>query len=209
MVFNRDNGRSPDCVLNSNSTIPGRGRGGGQGHDRHLQIDTSRRAQHMMLLLSLAYMVTLQRTWHPEVFSTCSWDDCAKKSGMWVQVFSVQVSGSGQTSNLPSTCFPVYKVEMVMPIVSNEIMKHNFKPSTIIKSQSLLSNMHKSTISPFNTPDSCKRTTTHALDKQKSWQYSKSTPGRASSVSKRLQGGRCAPVGQLARMWALRKEIRE
>lgn len=50
-----------------------------------------------------------------------------------------------------------------MPIVSSEIMKHNFKPSTIIKSQSLLS------ISPFNTPDSCKRTTTHALDKQKSW----------------------------------------
>lgn len=46
MMFNRDNGRSLDCVLNSNSTIPGRGRGGGQGHDSHLQIDTSR-AQHM------------------------------------------------------------------------------------------------------------------------------------------------------------------
>lgn len=79
---------------------------------------------------------------------------------MWVQVFSVQVFDFGQTSNFPSTCFPVYKVEMVMPIVSSEIMKRNFKPSTIIKSQSLLS------ISPFNTPDSCKRTTTHALDKQ-------------------------------------------
>lgn len=48
MMSNRDNGRSPDCVLNSNSTTPGRGRGGGQGHDRHLlQIDTSSSAQHM------------------------------------------------------------------------------------------------------------------------------------------------------------------
>lgn len=46
-MFNRDNGRSPDCVLNSNSTIPGRGRGSGQRHGRYLQIDTSRRAEHM------------------------------------------------------------------------------------------------------------------------------------------------------------------
>lgn len=64
--------------------------------------------------------------------------------------------------------------------------------------------------SPFNTPDSCKKTTTLALDKWEvlRWRRRKSIPGRASTVSKGWETCTVSwalPKGHIARRWRLGK----
>lgn len=66
------------------------------------------------------------------VFTACPRDDCADKestlsleSGMWIQLFSVQVFVLGQISNaFLNFSSLIYKMEVIMPTFSNEIMDY-------------------------------------------------------------------------------------